>query len=128
MTIRKWRTPKTLWARLKPAARTMRRDATPAEAALWTHLSGGKAGGLSFRRQHPLGRFVVDFYCAQRRLVIEVDGAAHEGMEDRDRLRERALEAMGLRVLRFTNDEVLADPAGVVRRILRQASEPDARP
>jgi very-short-patch-repair endonuclease len=117
MAVRRWRTSSALWGRLKPVVRQMRRNPTPAEAALWSRLSGAKLGGWSFRRQHPMGRYVVDFYCAQGRLVVEVDGPVHAYAVRRDAEQDRALVALGCTVLRFSNDEVLQDPDAVLRKI-----------
>ena len=89
----------------------MRKHPTAAEKILWERLRGKQLAGLRFRRQHPIGRFIVDFYCAEARLIIEVDGAIHEqpGHDDYDSERQRHLESLDARVMRFTNDEVLYD-------------------
>ena len=101
-------------------ARTLRREMTVAEARLWYHLRRQESGGYKFRRQHPPGPFILDFYCAQAKLVIEVDGGQHfdEGNLLRDASRMRYLENQGLRVLRFTNTEVLQTPESVLNVIL----------
>jgi very-short-patch-repair endonuclease len=98
---------------------TRRRSATPAEAALWGALRGRQLAGAKFRRQHPRGRFILDFYCAEAHLVIEVDGGVHDEPDQAayDRVRTEHLVAGGLRVMRVTNREVLTDLAGVLRRI-----------
>jgi very-short-patch-repair endonuclease len=95
----------------------MRRAPTQAEQLLWQELRGGKLNGLKFRRQHALNRFIVDFYCVQAGLVIEVDGPVHHYQLDADKERQEYLESLGLRVLRFTNDEVTRDIGKVVSRI-----------
>lgn len=112
-----WRTPPGLWARLKPVARRMRQQPTPAETALWQELRGGRLRGFTFRRQHPLGRFVVDFYCRETGLVIEVDGPIHKVQPAADAARQSQLEDLGLRVLRFSNDAVLHARTGVMEAI-----------
>jgi very-short-patch-repair endonuclease len=117
MAVRKWRTDSTHWQRVKPAVRIMRREPTPAEQTLWAQLRRFRRDGLTFRRQHPLGRFVVDFYCPSVRLVVEVDGGVHDGQEERDAERTQLLEAMGCSVLRFTNRQVLEDAAAVAQTI-----------
>ncbi len=104
------------WRALKPSARQMRHDPTPAEDALWQALRGGKLGAR-FRRQHAVGRFIVDFFCPSAGLVVEVDGAAHDQSTGYDAARDRELEAKGFRVLRFGNDRVLSDPSAVVGEI-----------
>ena len=73
--------------------------------------------GRKFRRQAPIGGFIVDFYCSQERLVIEVDGSIHETQREADALRQQALEDMGLHVLRFENREVDTQLFNVLKRI-----------
>ena len=80
---------------------------TPAEAALWQALRAHKLRGFKFRRQQVIGPFIVDFYCASTRLVVEVDGPVHERRSDEDAARQEFLEARGLHVLRFQNADVL---------------------
>jgi len=103
-----------LWSKIKPLAREKRREPTPAEAALWQLLRGRSLGGYKFRRQHPIGRCIVDFYCPKARLVIEVDGEIHQRTVEEDAQRQAELEALKLRVIRFTNDEVLNQPEWVL--------------
>jgi very-short-patch-repair endonuclease len=104
---------------LVPAARQLRREQTLAEAALWRLLRGDRLG-LPFRRQHVIGRFVVDFCCPAARLVIELDGAVHDADEVRtqDAWREEQLRALGYDVIRFWNDGVLQSPDLVIEAIL----------
>ena len=109
-------------------ARALRRSATASEQRLWAALRGGQLCGLKFRRQVPIGPYVVDFFCPAARLVVEVDGAGHhtaEGMA-RDAARDALTRAHGVRVLRFPNDEVLRHLPEVLARI-RTALE-DSRP
>src|ERR687885_542638 len=91
--------------------RALRRASTEAERALWKGLRAGQLGGHKFRRQHEFGGLVLDFYCPTARLAIEVDGGQHYGAEGeaRDAERTHFLEANGVRVLRFTNVEVLTE-------------------
>ncbi len=98
-------------------ARRLRKEATFPKRLIWGRLRAGQLGGVRFRRQHPIGPFVVDFHCAQTKLAIEVDGVSHEDCEQRDRDRTRHLESLGIRVIRFTNDEVLQDLEDVLFRI-----------
>lgn len=95
-------------------ARRLRRAMTPAEHALWRHLRGRQRYNLKFRRQHPIGPFVVDFACLEPALVIEVDGGQHNGSRT-DTARDAYLRRCGFHVLRFWNDEVLTNPDGVCR-------------
>jgi very-short-patch-repair endonuclease len=98
-----------------PLARALRRTPTNAETRLWARLRRKQLDGCRFRRQHPLGPNVVDFFCAEAKLIIEVDGGQHA--QDTD-TRTRWLEGRGYRVLRFWNNDVLANPEGVLLVIL----------
>jgi very-short-patch-repair endonuclease len=104
-------------------ARTLRQSMTPAETLLWKHLRRAQLSGSHFRRQTPIGQFIVDFACRAAKLVVEVDGSAHDSMDaqERDAQRDRWFAENGFRVLRFTNAEVLADPERVVRIIVVEA-------
>jgi very-short-patch-repair endonuclease len=118
-----WPTSPGLWAKLKPLAREKRREPTEAEKRLWQRLRR-KQLGLRFRRQHAIGRFIVDFYCRSAQLVIEVDGPVHQYTAEQDAVRQEYLESLGLQVLRFTNEEVRGAEDEVVERIaavLREA-------
>jgi very-short-patch-repair endonuclease len=94
-----WKCPPHLWEKLKPLARQMRQNPTPAEKLLWQALRRKQLEGFRFRQQHIINRFIVDFYCADAKLVIEVDGASHEGEYDYDAARTELLETFGLRVI-----------------------------
>ena len=102
-------------------AREMRGNPTPAEAALWAALSGKKKDGLRFRFQHPIGQFVLDFYCTSCKLALEVDGGVHDGRVEEDDARTRHLEGHQYQILRFRNEEVLLDLDSVLARILDAA-------
>jgi very-short-patch-repair endonuclease len=95
----------------------MRRETTAAEQALWEKLWKRRRGGLKFRRQFAIGPFIFDFFCSQVGLAIELDGAFHEQKLDEDRMRQQELERLGLRVLRFSNDQVLKEPRAVIASI-----------
>ncbi len=99
-------------------ARQLRRDQTDAEARLWARLRN-RALGPKFRRQVPFGPFVLDLWCAERKLANELDGAHHLEPEQRARDAERTawLEARGVRVIRFPDNEVLLETDAVVQRI-----------
>jgi very-short-patch-repair endonuclease len=113
---RGWRSPPDPWSALRAKAREMRRGATPAEDRLWGQLRSSKLG-VRFRRQHAIGQFIVDFYCAQAQLVIEVDGLVHVNSAEQDLQRQEYLEQVGLTVVRFNNEEVLSNLDLVVGRI-----------
>ena len=89
-------------------AKELRREMTPAEKILWQEVRAKKLG-VRFRRQQVIAGFIVDFYCHKAALVIEVDGDIHNLQQDEDARRERALSALGLRIVRFGNDEVVRD-------------------
>ena len=97
-------------------AKELRRDMTPAEKTLWNELRANKLG-VHFRRQQVIQGFIVDFYCHKASLVIEVDGDIHDLQQEEDARREKALSELGLRVIRFRNDEVVRNLSGVVQRI-----------
>jgi very-short-patch-repair endonuclease len=105
------------------AAKQLRRTLTPAEQQLWQALRGGKLAGLKFRRQHPVGNFILDFYCAVHKLVVEVDGEIHETQIEYDAARTTELESYGYKIVRFTNEVVLHQLETVLAEIL-QAIEP----
>ncbi|MEO4045620.1 endonuclease domain-containing protein [Pseudomonas sp. CAU 1711] len=100
-------------------ARLLRHEATDAEAQLWHHLRGRQMAGRKFRRQHPLPPYVLDFYCEELCLGIELDGGQHYSAEGRelDRRRAEHLARMGVRLLRFSNREVLLELPAVLERI-----------
>ena len=112
-------THRALYRELKMRARFMRKHPTPAEALLWQHLRHRRVGGYHSRRQHPVVRYIVDFYCAEAKLAIEVDGSVHDepGHNEYDMARQAFLEKLGLRVLRFHNCEVLRGIDAVVKTI-----------
>jgi very-short-patch-repair endonuclease len=93
-------------------ARRLRKPLTPAENTLWQMLRNRGLLGLKFRRQHPLGPFIADFYCHELCLVIEIDGPIHEQelIKQYDKERERYLSALGLIVIQFTNEDVMSNP------------------
>ena len=94
-------------SRNRDLARTLRRAMTPAERVLWARLRKRQIKGCLFRRQYPLGRFIVDFVCLGKRLVVEVDGRHHAAQDEADAQRTLWLEAQGFRVVRFWNTDVL---------------------
>ena len=118
-TSRFLRTP-TMTAR----ARRLRSNLTEAERKLWYALRREQIGGLSFRRQHPMGRYVLDFYCSALGLAVEVDGGHHTDatFQAQDDRRTRWLNAKGVLVLRFWNNDVLGNLAGVLTEIATTAA------
>ena len=98
-------------------AKRLRRDQTDAERVLWFRLRDRRLGGWKFKRQVPVDRFVVDFCCADARVIIEVDGGQHAERAPQDESRTKILEAMGYLVLRFWNNDVMTNPDGVFETI-----------
>ncbi|MFN8591693.1 MAG: endonuclease domain-containing protein [Thermomicrobiales bacterium] len=103
------------------AGRELRSTQTPAEETLWQALRNRKLAGLKFRRQHPIGPFMADFCCPDRRLIIELDGSVHARMQEEDSAREAILVAAGYTVLRFDNGAVAEDLSAVLNAILTTA-------
>ncbi|MBX3038357.1 MAG: DUF559 domain-containing protein [Anaerolineales bacterium] len=99
-------------------AKELRREMTPTEKILWNKIRANKLG-VHFRRQQIIAGFIVDFYCHQADLVIEIDGSVHDGQEQKenDIEREKVLKEMGLRVIRFKNYEIEKNLQGVVEKI-----------
>ena len=95
-------------------ARKLRRSITDAEREIWHHLRNRSLMGCKFRRQHPVGRHVVDFACLERRLVVELDGGQHAGRLPEDAARTKAIETMGFRILRFWNNDVFEQQEAVL--------------
>ncbi len=114
---RRWMTGGDLWEKLKPLARQMRTNPTEAEDNLWQELRKKQQGHIKFRRQHSFERFIVDFYCASAKLIIEVDGKIHDYTQIEDQVRQAFLENQGLRVLRFTNEQVMKNRSWVLEQI-----------
>ena len=98
-------------------AKALRKHQTRPEEALWERLRGLRFHGAKFRRQVPFDRFVVDFYCRAANLVIELDGKQHAWFSDYDAGRTEILEHLGLRIVRFTNEEVWDDVESALARI-----------
>jgi very-short-patch-repair endonuclease len=119
-----WRTPPELWEKLKPMARQMRKEPTEAECILWQKLRNQQLSGFKFRRQHSIERFIVDFYCAEAGLVLEVDGPIHDYQPEEDKIREIFIESQGLRLIRFSNEEVLNNLDRVLSKIADALSSP----
>src|SRR5215212_9339372 len=103
-------------------ARSLRRSSTEAESLLWSRLRRRELAGAKFRREHPVGPYIVDFYCHGRTLAIEIDGAQHYSSEQAslDEQRRGLLESQGVRTLRFSNLEVLRELEAVLARILNE--------
>ncbi len=105
--------------RLKALARQLRNNLTRAEAMLWKHLKDKQLMGYDFDRQRPVDEYIVDFFCKDLLLAIELDGASHDHPDAyaADLQRQQRLENLGIRLLRFEDNDVQRDPAAVVRAI-----------
>jgi uroporphyrinogen-III synthase len=104
---------------LSDRARQMRKEDTKAEAAAWELLRNRRTLGLKFRRQVPIDRYIVDFYCPEIRLIVELDGGVHDQPEQVkwDEIRDRRLLKLGYKILRVPNEDVLTDPEWFPERI-----------
>jgi very-short-patch-repair endonuclease/gamma-glutamylcyclotransferase (GGCT)/AIG2-like uncharacterized protein YtfP len=111
--------------RLKQYARDMRREQPDAERKLWEHLRKHRLEGFRFRRQHPIEGFIVDFYCVSAHLAIELDGGQHFDADavDYDQARTEKLKSLGVRVVRFSDVDVLKDTDVVVEEIYRTLTD-----
>jgi very-short-patch-repair endonuclease len=107
---------------LKEASRQLRKNMTEAERLFWSRVRGKQLSGAQFYRQKIVGDYIVDFYCPQARLVVEIDGGQHyeEQGAEKDVVRDRCLRAEGLKVLRFSNREVLENVAAVLEVVCGQ--------
>ena len=101
--------------------RELRKRSTQPERLLWAALRDRRFRGLKFRRQYGIGRYITDFACVELKLVIELDGGYHEYVEEADRRRQQFIEDAGFKVLRFTNEDVMADVEAVLIAIGRLA-------
>ena len=100
--------------------RILRGRQTAAEAVFWEQVRAGRCEGLKWRRQHPVGRYVVDFLCIELGLVVELDGASHSDRRDYDDARDAFLRSHGLTVVRLSNEVFLSDPAGFLARVVAE--------
>ena len=110
---------KVATGKLYQYGRELRQDSTDAEKLLWAELRNRRLKGLKFRRQHPLDKFIVDFYCNEKKLVVELDGAVHDEKinKDYDEARTALLAGLNVFVLRFRNEEVINNMKEVLKKI-----------
>jgi len=101
-------------------ARDLRNNLTEAESILWKKLRNKRLNGFKFRRQHPIAGFIADFYCHESKLIIEIDGNIHDSSYNRERDEGRTfeLEALGIRVIRFKNQDILNDVDRIISEII----------
>lgn len=103
-------------------SRTNRKQQTDAEKVLWHHLRNRQLAGLKFRRQYPVDKFILDFYCIEKKIAIELDGSQHIENQVSDEKRSKVLKTYGINVLRYWDNEVLLDVKGVLSHILKSVS------
>lgn len=108
---------------VRQAARDNRKSPTESERIIWNALRGRKLGGRKFRRQQPIGPFIVDFYCHEESLAIEVDGGIHETQSTADKQRQLAIESLGIRFVRIPSKLVETDLPAALKRIQASLSE-----
>jgi very-short-patch-repair endonuclease len=108
---------------MRPRAKGLRKNLTDAERWLWQHLRNRELAGWKFRRQHPVGPFIVDFICIERKLIIEVDGGQQAESSEQDTKRSEYLKERGYRILRFWDNEVLREGKSVSDVILSCLAE-----
>ena len=118
-------TRKPIHPAIRQRARQLRKDQTPMELRLWHHMRRKQLAGLRSHsgRQHPIGRFIVDFYCPSHKLIIEIDGQSHDQQIEYDEQRTAWLEANGYRILRYTNKDVRYNLEGVLNHIQTNAHQ-----
>lgn len=109
--------PPGLKKQMVAAARQFRKSPTPSEALLWQALRSKKLDGVKFRRQQPIGPFVVDFYAPAHRLIVEIDGPVHAKQQEADRARQELLEMLGLRFVRVSSVQAETNLPAVLARI-----------
>ena len=114
-----YKTAKANESEQKILRKELRSHATPAEAVLWKMLKGRNADGMKFRRQQGIGPYVLDFYCPELRLCVELDGSSHDYKYEYDEQRTEFLQKQGIRVLRFRNEQVWQGLDSVVDEIVR---------
>ena len=107
---------------LKQRRQDLRNAATSSERLLWKELQKSKLG-VKFRRQHGIGNYILDFYCPERKLAIELDGSIHEGRKDLDDYRTRTLKEHKIRVIRFWNSEIEKETDSVLEKIRMEILE-----
>jgi very-short-patch-repair endonuclease len=108
---------------IRAYAREMRGRMTDAEALLWMLLRNRRIAGAKFRRQHPVGRYILDFYCDEKKLGIELDGGQHGEATGYDQQRDSWLQTQGIRILRFWNNQMLAETEAVMEAIYQALVE-----
>lgn len=110
---------------MKQRRKTLRKNLSKAEAIMWNHLSRRQMNGYKFRRQQSVDQYVIDFYCPELKLAIEIDGDSHfmSGAEVQDKIRQEYIESFGIKFLRFTNEDVYKNIDGVCQTVYNKIEE-----
>jgi very-short-patch-repair endonuclease len=110
--------------------RQLRSNMTGPETRLWSRLRARQVQGLKFRRQHGIGPYIVDFYCSEQSLVIEVDGDSHADADQipKDQLRDRYFQSLGLHVIRYINDDIMKNLDGLLENLAERLSSGSTSP
>lgn len=103
--------------KLKQLARKLRNNSTKSEVLLWNYLKGKQVKGYDFHRQKPIKNYIVDFYCSELKLAIEIDGESYYGNEIKDNIRQNEIEEFGITFLRFDESEIYFNLDGVMKTI-----------
>jgi len=103
--------------KLKQLARKLRNNSTKSEVILWNYLKGKQIKGYDFHRQRPIKNYIVDFYCSELKLAIEIDGESHYGNEVKDEIRQKEIEKYGVSFLRFDESQIYFNLDGVMKVI-----------
>lgn len=103
--------------KLKQLARKLRNNSTKSEVLLWNYLKGKQINGYDFHRQKPIGNYIIDFYCCELKLAIEIDGKSHYGNEEKDNIRQKEIEKHGITFLRFDETEIYFSLDAVMKTI-----------
>ena len=108
-------------------AKDLKKEMTLAEKILWKELRNSKLEGYKFRRQHPIGKFIADFYCHEKKLVIELDGGIHDNADvrERDEGRTFELEKFELCVIRFRNEDIIGNLNNILNQIKKKLNSPN---
>lgn len=109
--------------KLKQLARDLRNNSTKSEVILWIHLKGKQIKGYDFHRQKPIGNYIVDFFCNELMLAIEIDGGSHYGNEEKDQRRQQEIEKLGIHFLRFEDSEIFYSLDKVIKLIEKWIDE-----
>lgn len=109
--------PNTSTPKIRRRAKELRKNLTPTEEKLWTHLRAHRMEGVHFRKQHAIGNYIVDFCAPNKKLIIELDGSQHLEQEEYDQMRTNFLKSKGYKVLRFWNHQVMNELDKVLNHI-----------